>query len=299
MNKIVPKPDTAEIDNNFLLSHINDAVAIARQDSRQLDRLIVHKVNPAFETLFNTGESLIGKALSSFLYRSISTSTAEDVQKSLRTREPFSGDVSAIDFDGRELWIRLRLIPVQRHDPYESVVLVVITDLTSIQQAEAYLHRLSVRDATTGAFKRDAFFDLVMREVERSERTARSLAVVTFTLQSQECSSSQLTEGNDSLLVDLVTSIYRTVRLNDSVGRIGSLLLAVLMPETEDDGAARAIDRIQEAVQEDGLDKHIANEGVVLKPEMSVFNPKPDTSNDFLDELLNATEIQTSFGVSE
>jgi diguanylate cyclase (GGDEF)-like protein len=115
-----------------------------------------------------------------------------------------------------------------------------------VQRAEHAAHR----DYLTDAPSRKAFFEIAVRELARSRRSGRPLALALFVLDHFET----LNEGHghgagDAALRLLVDAATGTLRGADCLARLGGDEFAVLLPDTDLAGASATADKLQAAVR--------------------------------------------------
>jgi diguanylate cyclase (GGDEF)-like protein len=117
------------------------------------------------------------------------------------------------------------------------------------------LRDLAGRDPLTGAANRRTFEEELAREVARHRRTREAFAVIMLDLD--ELKARNDTHGHragDAALMALVQACVRTVRETDVVARIGGDEFAVLLPGSNQAGAATLAARLREAVEQCHVD---------------------------------------------
>lgn len=125
----------------------------------------------------------------------------------------------------------------------------------------AKLEDLANHDFLTGALTRRAFFDLADREILRSRRSGRSMALLLIDVDHFKQINDTLghAEG-DQVLVDLVLRAEAVVRSGiDHFARVGGEEFALLLPETGADGAVGVAERLRLLLQK--TDPHSRSAG--------------------------------------
>ena len=104
-------------------------------------------------------------------------------------------------------------------------------------------------DPLTGLANRAAFLERARVEVQRAERTGRSLAVVLFDIDRFKAVNDRFGHpAGDRVLAGAAGAIARTVRGIDLAARWGGEEFAVLLVEADESTAGGAVERIREAV---------------------------------------------------
>lgn len=110
--------------------------------------------------------------------------------------------------------------------------------------------RLSVTDGLTGLFNYRHFTMTMAKEVDRAGRFGRPLALVLLDLDLFKLVNDTYGhQRGDSVLVELAQRLRGVVRDVDTVARYGGEEFVVLLPETDETGAAQAAERLCEAVR--------------------------------------------------
>jgi len=104
-------------------------------------------------------------------------------------------------------------------------------------------------DPLTGLANRAAFLERARVEVQRAERTGRSLAVVLLDIDRFKAVNDRFGHpAGDKVLIGAARAIARTVRGIDLAARWGGEEFAVLLVEADESTAGGAVERIREAV---------------------------------------------------
>jgi diguanylate cyclase (GGDEF)-like protein len=110
--------------------------------------------------------------------------------------------------------------------------------------------RLSITDGLTGLWNYRYFTMTVSKEIERAARFGRPLALLMLDLDHfKGVNDSFGHQRGDAVLVELAGRIRGVVRDVDTVARYGGEEIVVVLPETDEAGAAQLVERICEVVR--------------------------------------------------
>ena len=135
--------------------------------------------------------------------------------------------------------------------PFEGAPAIqsVIRDVGDRRRLEAELRRLATTDPLTGVANRRRFFDRLAVEWSRAARHERQLSVLVIDLDRFK----QVNDGfghavGDEVLCAAVERFRSSLRVSDTLGRLGGEEFAAVLPEIGREGAAAAAERIRAAV---------------------------------------------------
>ncbi len=124
-----------------------------------------------------------------------------------------------------------------------------IQDITERKEAEARLKHLASVDSLTGCLNRGAFFEAADREFERHQRHGHPIAAVMVDADHfKALNDTWGHQAGDTVLVALARRIRDSVRANDVVGRYGGEEFAILLPDTDMEGARELAERLRRTV---------------------------------------------------
>ncbi len=130
------------------------------------------------------------------------------------------------------------------------------------------LHRLATVDTLTGLNNRSRFLDQGEAEITRARRLGRSVAVLMLDVDHFKRINDTHGHGAGDVALKIVAAIIaRELRAIDICGRLGGEEFAVMLPETDGQGAMQAAERLRQAVAQE---KVRVAEGVELGITVSI-----------------------------
>lgn len=140
-------------------------------------------------------------------------------------------------------------ISIENASLYAALEQKVAVRTEELERALEEITLLSNTDALTGIPNRRSFFEALEREVKRSRRYHRPLALLVLDLDHfKRVNDSWGHQVGDRLLEHVAAIIGKTVRNTDAAGRIGGEEFAVVLTETNRDQAAKAAERLRRAL---------------------------------------------------
>jgi two-component system cell cycle response regulator len=122
--------------------------------------------------------------------------------------------------------------------------------MTAARERETF-RQLSIRDGLTGVANHRHFCEILDQEIARSERTPRPISLLMIDIDDFKLYND--TNGHlqgDQALADVARLLSRSVRRVDIVCRYGGEEFAVLLPDTDADGASIIAQHVCDVVSE-------------------------------------------------
>lgn len=153
-----------------------------------------------------------------------------------------------------------------------------------LREAQSELTRLAATDALTGALNRRSFYLGGERELDRARRYGHALAAVMLDLDGfKQVNDSFGHACGDRLLSELAQRCQQQLRASDLLGRVGGDEFAVLLPETDLNGAGLVAERLRQVIEGwEPLDDHGPAE-VSLSLGITLLHPADAGLEDFLE----------------
>ena len=134
-----------------------------------------------------------------------------------------------------------------------------VTDTASssrrLEQANVQLKQLSQTDRLTGLFNRGTWESMLVGEFKRSRRYQTACALVMFDIDHfKHINDTYGHQPGDEILRVVSRLIRENLRQTDIAGRYGGEEFAVLLPETQGDGAMSFADRLRGQIEKTATD---------------------------------------------
>lgn len=132
-----------------------------------------------------------------------------------------------------------------------SIFLVVVEILGNLRLSLVHEQSLSRTDFLTGINNRREFYARANQEILYSKRFNHPLTVVVMDVDSfKEVNDKQGHQAGDVLLKIIAQTILSTIRKTDVVARMGGDEFALLFPDTDQEGACRALTKVKDVITE-------------------------------------------------
>ncbi len=122
------------------------------------------------------------------------------------------------------------------------------------QQVQKELDYLSVHDSLTGLYDRSRFHELVSLELQRAKRYERAFSILFLDIEDFHQVNRDF--GNlvgDSVLCTVSMQITGSIRPTDAAARFDADQFAVILSETDAEGAAETASRIRRAISDNPI----------------------------------------------
>lgn len=133
-------------------------------------------------------------------------------------------------------------------------VIGVMSDITERKQMEADLLRLATTDPLTGCSNRRHFMECAVAEAQRCHRYRHDLSVLMLDIDYFKRINDSFGHPVGDLAIRALVEVCRDlIRQEDLLGRLGGEEFAILLPETDQQGALRLAERLLRNVAEISL----------------------------------------------
>lgn len=119
-----------------------------------------------------------------------------------------------------------------------------------LKEANEKLRELASRDGLTGLYNHRFFQEALELELARAQRYGRALALVIFDIdQFKKINDTYGHPSGDVVLACLSKAVQLLVRANDIVARYGGEEFAIVLPETDIEGATILAERVRRVIE--------------------------------------------------
>jgi diguanylate cyclase (GGDEF)-like protein/PAS domain S-box-containing protein len=161
-------------------------------------------------------------------------------------------------------------------------------------ESEERLRQLATTDSLTGIANRRHFFDLAEKELVRSLRYGRGLAMIIFDIDHFKKINDRLGHpAGDAVLQHIARAVQSRLRASDIFGRIGGEEFAVVLPECDPDHAVRTAERLRRAVAALRVEFSAEAVGCTISSGVAILRGDAETIDSLMqraDEVLYAAK---------
>ena len=153
---------------------------------------------------------------------------------------------------GNHLYLAIDAGPILDDDGRLIAVVETLRDITDQKRAETALKTLAAKDSLTGLFNRRSFDQALQAEWLRARRTKRPLALLFADVDHFKLFNDRHGHQRGDECLRAVATIIgeRAFRPTDLAARYGGEEFAIVLPETDRDGALEVAERIRTGVLE-------------------------------------------------
>jgi len=190
-------------------------------------------------------------------------------------------------------------VAFSRLDPTSefSDVVLVFRDVTVRREAERRLRRmqkelerLAHTDSLTGLYNRRIFMQRLEEEVERVRRHGSTLSVLIFDLDFFKSINDTYGHDTGDVVLVAVSRVTTDVkRMSDVAARIGGEEFALLLPETDQQGAVQLAQRLRIAIEKR---TYLSTSGTPVKVTASIGVATAVKGTKEVDKLLSSADKQ-------
>lgn len=149
--------------------------------------------------------------------------------------------------DGHEIRVEVGLTPIEEEDG--QYVLASVVDITQRLEDEARINKLIYYDVLTGLPNRLLLQDRVIHALAMAQRTGQRVALLLMDLDHFKNVNDRLGHAaGDRLLQEIAQRIVPSLRDSDTVARVGGDEFVMVLPQVQEDDAARVAQKLLTAL---------------------------------------------------
>lgn len=257
--------DNVSESNEFLkvlLENLSSAIIILNEE------LYVRSFNPAFSELFQKTEArILGELCGNAIGCSFpvdenkkcgDTSHCRHCQLRKSLIKTFSSKVPVVkERLSREFFIYGKKI--MKHFLYstsavsfngENTVLMIVDDITELEESLARLRELAFSDSLTGLFNHKHCYELLEERVESAQRYLNDLTIILLDIDNfKAINDTWGHQTGDRVLKEISLAIRESIRHIDIAGRYGGEEFLLVLPQTGEAGAKIIAERIRKKIE--------------------------------------------------
>ena len=198
---------------------------------------------------------LVGRLVEDMMPPKESTMIIDAIRQTIE-----KGKIQVIEYKipvlaGGERWFEGRIACMEKDGHGHGKVVMIALDITERIRLYQEVQRLANQDALTGCFNRRHFMALATQELQRAMRYKRTLSFLMMDIDQFKTFNDQYGHQiGDQLLCHLVSLCQKQLRKIDILGRYGGEEFVVLMPETGQERAKLASERLRSKIEKMKID---------------------------------------------
>ena len=191
---------------------------------------------------------------------------------------------------GRRLYLALDAGPIYNESGALIAVVETIRDITAQHEQQRVLAALASKDALTGLANRRTFDETLIAEVRRAVRAGSPLSLLMLDVDCfKSFNDAYGHQRGDACLKTVAEAIQGAVRrAGDTVARYGGEEFSVILPDTDQGGAAIIAERIRHAVENVGFVHQASTVSAVVTVSLGAATAVLDSLD--ADELIKAAD---------
>jgi diguanylate cyclase (GGDEF)-like protein len=187
---------------------------------------------------------------------------------------------------GNHLYLAIDAGPILDEDGRLIAVVETLRDITDQKRAETALKTLAAKDGLTGLFNRRSFDQALQAEWQRAERSRKPLALLFADVDHFKLFNDRYGHQTGDECLRAVATIIgeRAFRPTDLAARYGGEEFAIVLPETDRNGAIEVAERIRTTVMERAIAHGAPGAGphVTISVGVALRGPEDIGSPDYL-----------------
>lgn len=184
--------------------------------------------------------------------------------------------------------------PIKKNNITEYIC-ILIEDVTDVCYYQSMLKKamndlaLSNRiDGLTQIFNRKHWEDCLAQEFARAHRYDHKLSLIMFDLDHFKLLNDNYGhQGGDQVLIELAKNVTSMLRLGDVFGRYGGEEFAIILPETDINGASELAGRLQKSINQ----ANIVFQKNCIKTSVSIGVAELDKTDNHYESLISKADV--------
>ncbi len=234
-------PDEYRVQKEILL--LSDKLSSVYHGTKSVGR--IHEIKEILEKKFGTKADEVDGLIDAVANKSIEIISSFEIDPG--NMKPFSQILQETNEELTNLSISNVYLMLELKQAKEKAEKLAY----ELKDANDKLRELASRDGLTGLYNHRFFQEALDQEIARAKRYGRPFALVLFDIDSFKMIND--TYGHpigDEVLMSLSKTVGSLVRTNDIAARYGGEEFAIILPETDVEGATILAGRVRAAIEE-------------------------------------------------
>lgn len=291
-NTNVLRSDMARMELEQIFSAYSDAMWVVREDG-----IVIRANNAMLQMLGKTEADVIGKVCSSFLDYKL-CATEDCPLKNISAKKNYNDDIQLTNPNTKSNHYLLTTAPLITIDGTPGIV-AQFKDITSRKKAEEaleetnkILEKMTLRDGLTQIANRRCFDETMQREWQRMQREQQPLSVILSDIDFFKKYNDHYghQEGDDCLRQVAQALEKTTMRPADTAARYGGEEFAIILPNTNREGARHLGENVLQAIRELNIEHKKSDVNSVVTISLGAATLVPTAETAFNDLIKMADE---------
>ena len=166
-----------------------------------------------------------------------------------------------------------------------------------LEQSRQEVRNLAITDDLTKIFNRRYFFELAERELERTRRNGRPLAIILFDVDNFKLINDSFGHlAGDLVLQEMCMACQSVVRPYDVFARFGGEEFIVLLPDCDKPRALAFAERIRQLIDNQGMWFKGVNMQITVSMGVAVLDGRGEKLDDLISRADSALYKAKNFG---
>ena len=188
--------------------------------------------NRWFEYTGTTPDEIKGKGWQKVLHSGHAPRVLESIRRSFEAGEPWEDTFPVRGKDGNYRWFLARAIPIRNEQGTVVRWFGTKTDITERMRMEEEMKQMAQHDILTGLPNRRLFTEIIAVELAEARRNDKKLAIFFLDLDRfKEINDTLGHETGDELLKQVAARLKASVRVSDTIARMGGDEFNVIIPD--------------------------------------------------------------------
>lgn len=212
-----------------------------------------------------------------------------EIEEILFRTGQWEGELEHTTKNGSRIVVASRWAVKRDENDRPIAIMEISRDMTERKALLTKLELQARQDYLTGLNNRGYFMELAEREIKKASRYGHNFSVLMIDIDNFKIINDTYGhKSGDQVLITLADIFQKTLRVADIEGRIGGEEFAVFLPETDQESAAVAAERLRSSVENAEIPLH--NGEVVMRFTISIGITTPTSADYNLYALLSQAD---------